>query len=199
MCVECGACIKSGICSEEAFVQKELHWPRSLRAAFSDPLVYHKTTSICGRGTTEVKTNDVSNRIGQGEVGIVIEVGRPCVSTSFYELEKLTTILVHQVTLAKNNPVTHLLNITTGRFKESEILEERVLSAIIECKTKIEKLVDVLKELRKISDNLETVFSLGLISRYEQGEKELVKLLEDEGFTYRINGKVNIGLGRPKL
>ncbi len=31
-CVECGVCIRSGICKEGAFLREELPWPRILRA-----------------------------------------------------------------------------------------------------------------------------------------------------------------------
>lgn len=197
-CVECGACLKSGVCPVNAFYQQELEWPRILRAEFSDPLVYHKATKICGRGTSEVKTNDVSNRIGFGEVGVVIEVGRPCVSTDFNEIEKLTRVLCSVVKLAENNPVTHLLNVQTGLFKDRSIMSERVLSAIIECKVKNEELISVLDLLKKLADSLDTVFSLGLITRYGcDGEKPVAEMIKNAGIQVRQNGKVNVGLGRP--
>ena len=76
-CVECGVCARSGICQDGAFVREELVWPRILRAEFSDPTIPHKKTDIAGRGTAEMKTNDVSGRIKRGEVGVAVELGRP--------------------------------------------------------------------------------------------------------------------------
>ena len=38
-CVECGVCFRSRVCPVDAF-EEELHsWPRSIRAAFSNPLL----------------------------------------------------------------------------------------------------------------------------------------------------------------
>src|SRR5665647_387886 len=58
-CVECGTCQRAAPCPSDAFYRQPeaLEWPRSVRTAFSDPLVPHKETGIRGRGTEEVKTN----------------------------------------------------------------------------------------------------------------------------------------------
>ena len=72
------------VCPTAAFEPDELAWPRVVRRAFSDPRVPHESTGVEGRGTEEVKTNDVSGRVKVGEVGFTIEFGRPgvgvCVS-----------------------------------------------------------------------------------------------------------------------
>lgn len=65
------------ICPTSAFEPDELTWPRIVRRAFSDPRVPHESTGVVGRGTEEVKTNEVTQRIGVGEVGFTIEFGRP--------------------------------------------------------------------------------------------------------------------------
>jgi ferredoxin len=57
------------ICPTDAIVPQELTWPRIVRRAFSDPQVPHESTGIHGRGTAEVKTNDVTNRVNEGEAG----------------------------------------------------------------------------------------------------------------------------------
>jgi ferredoxin len=51
----------------------ELKWPRSIRAVFSDPSTVHPSTGVPGRGTDEIKSNDVTGRLRKGEVGLVIE------------------------------------------------------------------------------------------------------------------------------
>lgn len=66
LCVECGACLKSGVCKQEALYRPNLSWPRILRAQFSDPLIKHPSTEIMGRGTAEMKTNDVTGRFKEG-------------------------------------------------------------------------------------------------------------------------------------
>ena len=65
------------VCPTGAIEPDELAWPRIIRRAFSDPMVTHESTGVHGRGTEEVKTNDVSGRIKKGDVGIVVEFGTP--------------------------------------------------------------------------------------------------------------------------
>jgi hypothetical protein len=83
-----------------------------------------------GRGTAEMKTNDVTGRFLEGEVGFGIEMGRPGVSTSFKDVEKVTTVLAGKVVFESKNPVTSLIDVDTGRFKDQRVLEERALSEI---------------------------------------------------------------------
>jgi len=85
-CVECGVCLRIGICPADAIKKTELTWPRSVRSIYSDPLNIHKETGLAGRGTEESKTNDVTGRFRRGEFGIAIEVGRPGIGTSLIEL-----------------------------------------------------------------------------------------------------------------
>ena len=47
------------VCPTAAFEPDELTWPRVVRRAFSDPRVPHESTGVEGRGTEEVKTNDI--------------------------------------------------------------------------------------------------------------------------------------------
>ena len=51
------------VCPTAAFEPNELAWPRVVRRAFSDPRVPHESTGVEGRGTEEVKTNDISGRV----------------------------------------------------------------------------------------------------------------------------------------
>ena len=89
LCVECAACLKSGACVQRAIYQPTLKWPRILRSQFSDPLVRHPITGISGRGTAEMKTNDVTKRFIEGDIGFAIEIGRPGISTSFADVEQI--------------------------------------------------------------------------------------------------------------
>ena len=70
----------------DAIVPDELTWPRVVRRAFSDPQVPHESTGIHGRGTAEVKTNDVTNRDRAAEAGFVVEFGRPGVGARFRDI-----------------------------------------------------------------------------------------------------------------
>ncbi|MCC6292160.1 MAG: 4Fe-4S binding protein, partial [Bryobacterales bacterium] len=79
------------VCPTAAFQPEDLTWPRVVRRAFSDPRVPHESTGVEGRGTEEVKTNDVSGRVKVGEVGFTIEFGRPGVGVRFCDINKMTT------------------------------------------------------------------------------------------------------------
>lgn len=203
-CVECGVCYRSGACPVDAIVVERLEYPRSLRSFFSDPLTVHKETGIPGRGTAEMKTNDVSNRFTENLLGIALEVGRPGISSSFSEVEKLTKRLVAlknsgiPVEFEPDNPLTVLMDPETGELPE-EIKKERVLSAIIEMRIPYEHVKRVLEEVKEGAKEINTVFSLDFITRNIEGKKISEKLLEmirSAGFSPRPNGKTNVGLGR---
>ena len=78
------------VCPTDALTEPELSWPRVVRRAFSDPVVPHESTGVHGRGTEEVKTNDVTNRVGPGDAGFTIEFGRPTVGVRFWQIQEMT-------------------------------------------------------------------------------------------------------------
>jgi hypothetical protein len=78
-------------------------------------------------------------------------------------------------------------------------MNERVLSGIIEFELPVEKADAVLKEIIKVSNEIDTVFSLDVISYV--GEEEALPMLEimrQAGINPSPNGKNNMGLGRPE-
>jgi NAD-dependent dihydropyrimidine dehydrogenase PreA subunit len=198
-CVECGVCLRSGVCPSDAFEMPELTWPRTLRAEFSNPLTPHHSTKEGGRGTEEMKTNDVTGRFGRGATGISIEVGRPSLGARFRELEKVAMAIAGlNIEFEPQNPVTALMmDRRTGKIHE-DVLNEKVLSAIIEFKIENSRLKEALDVLKALSAQVGTVFSVGLISPVERdGSLSLVAMARACGFHVRPNGKVNVGLGRP--
>lgn len=198
-CVDCGVCLKSGVCPVDCIVFEPAPYPRSLRAVFSDPRATHKTTGILGRGTEEMKTNEVTGRFKRGWVGLGLEFGRPGIGTHFRDVNRMTQALAKLgVEFESKNPLTFLMeDVKTGKIKE-EVLNEKVLSAIIECLFPIEKLKDVLTAVKEVSKEVDTVFSVECINRAEpDGSYPLEKTLKDLGIPYYINGKQNVGLGRP--
>ncbi len=185
------------ICPTDAITPEELSWPRILRRAFSDPQVPHESTGIHGRGTAEVKTNDVTNRVKEGEAGFVIEFGRPGVGTRFRDIERVTQALAEMgVEFERNNPVTSLMTDRTRGLIRADIHQEKILSAIVEIKTTLELVPLILSKVRELSREVDTVVSIGVSTRCgSAGEEPLKKILEQEGYpTYR--GKTNLGLGR---
>ena len=128
------------VCPTAAFEPETLSWPRVVRRAFSDPRVPHESTGVEGRGTEEVKTNDVSGRVKVGEVGFTIEFGRPGVGVWFRDIQKMCWALADaEVSFEKKNPITSLMSdVATGTLRE-DILNEKVLSAIVEIKVPVER------------------------------------------------------------
>ena len=198
-CVECGVCARAGVCQDGAFVKEELPWPRVLRAEFSDPMIPHKKTDIAGRGTAEMKTNDVTGRVKGGEVGVAVELGRPGVGTRFTEVEKVSREIARlKIPLEEANPLSALIRDPGKGTFPPEVLQEKVLSAIVEFKVPFARLGEVLDALKRILPGLDTVASVSLIGCSEpDGRIPLEDFLTKNGIGFYPNGKVNIGLGRP--
>ena len=187
------------VCPTGALEPPELEYPRSLRADFSDPTVVHKGTGVGGRGTEEIKTNDVTGRLGRGEAGIVVELGRPGVGAHFRDVQTVAMSLAPLgAEFEPFNPVTQLMeDVETGRMRE-EILDEKVLSAIIEAKTRLERIPEFLGALEEVQSEIDTVFSVGVASRcLPDGSVPHQRWVEEAGYTLSPNGKTNLGLGRP--
>jgi len=198
-CVECGCCLRVGACEYEALWQPELEWPRILRAQFSNPGVSHPSTSIGGRGTDETKTNDVTGRYPRGYVGIAAELGRPGIGTTLEDMERVAqAILPLGVEFEQDNPTYPLFqDVTQGKLRD-DIRGEKVLSAILEFKTTVEKAPQVLKALDRVAREVDTVISVNIGSMLEpDGSLPADKVAREAGFEIRPNGKSNLGLGRP--
>lgn len=226
-CVECGACLRGmsteqlnptmvravrkvakfmrfrfepepDVCPTGAFEMNELKMPRLIRQIFSDPVVEHKSTGIKGRGTEEVKTNDVSLRVDTGEVGYTIEFGRPGVGVLFSDIEEMTkTLAASGVTFESNNPITHLMtDVTTGAIRP-DILQEKILSAIVEIKTNMDEVEKVLRIVEEVNKRIDTVTAVGISTRCDSDgeDKILAPRLEEMGIGYS-RAKTNMGLGK---
>ena len=199
-CVECGACFKrSGVCPVDAIYMPVLEWPRSIREPFSNPDAKHPSTTGQGRGTEEMKTNDVTGRYALGMAGIAIEMGRPGVATSFHDIQTVSMALAKfGVEFEPNNPLTALMVDKTAGKINPEVLNEKVLSAILEFKIVSDRLKEILIAVRDVSSQIDTVFSLDLISRVDSdGNMPNLAIAEEVGFFPRPNTKTNVGLGRP--
>jgi ferredoxin len=198
-CVECSVCLRSGCCPTEALYQPELVWPRTVRKNFSDPLKIHPETRIPGRGTEEMKTNEVTGRYRRGRYGMAFELGRPGVGTRFHDVQTVAQALAKLgIGFEENNPVTKLMvDRTTGRMNP-EVLNEKVLSAIVEFMIPADRLPEVLAVLDRVSREIDTVFSGDIITRVgEDGSVPYVEAIRERGRFLSINGKSNVGLGRP--
>jgi Pyruvate/2-oxoacid:ferredoxin oxidoreductase delta subunit len=193
-CVECGVCLRSGSCKVGAIWMPELEWPRAVRQAFSGVLVgynafakagvagYNRQGAGGGRGTAEMKTNDITGRFKDGEVGIA----------------KVTMAMAKlNVEFEPDNPLTALIDTETGRFMQRDIMKERCMSAIVELKVAQERAVEILEGLKEVAKEIDTVFSVDIINKCKDGKIPVLPTLEAAGIKVRFNGKTNIGLGRP--
>lgn len=192
-CVECGACIRFAtpedanptmvrlsrrifsflklrydqpidICPTSALVQPELEWPRVIRKVFSDPTAKHISTDVKGRGTEEIKTNDVTGRLKPGECGILIEFGRPNIGAYFYEVEMISSALapLRNVRFEEKNPITQLMTDRKKGLLHPEVLNEKVMSCILEVLVKTEDVPEVLSEVERVAADMKTVITLNI-------------------------------------
>jgi len=186
------------VCPTAAFEPDPLVWPRVVRRAFSDPRVPHESTGVEGRGTEEVKTNDISGRVKLGEVGMTIEFGRPGVGVWFYDIQKMCHALAQAgVAFEKKNPVNSLMSdVATGTLRE-DILNEKVLSAIVEIKARVERTEEIIRLVWEVEKQIDTVVALGIGARCESDGQERVvaPILQKLGYDL-VRAKTNIGIGR---
>ena len=185
------------VCPTAAITEQLLEWPRIVRRAFSDPIVPHESTGVHGRGTEEVKTNDVTHRVGAGEAGFTVEFGRPTIGVRFRQIQEMTHALAALgIEFEKRNPVTSLMSdLATGDIRE-DILNEKILSAIVEFKTPLERVPEVLRTVKSVAGRLDTVVAVGASARCDEaGQNALEDVLRREEFAF-VRGKTNLGLGR---
>lgn len=186
------------VCPTAAFEPDELTWPRVVRRAFSDPRVPHESTGVEGRGTEEVKTNDISGRVKPGEAGFTIEFGRPGVGVWMREIQLMCWALADAgVTFEKRNPITSLMSdVSTGTLRE-DILNEKLMSAIVEIKVPVERVEEIVRLVWDVEKRIDTVVALGVGTRCdENGEDNIVApILEKLGYSLH-RAKTNVGLGR---
>jgi hypothetical protein len=202
-CYECGTCLRSEICPVNAIEESPgvYDYPRALRKYFSDPTAPHALTGISGRGTEESKTNDVTNRVGPGQVGFAVEVGRPTVGMSLPDVQKIARALAQAGfnEIEPENPFNDMIrDHKTGDLKP-ELLTERVLSAIFETTIAPSRLGLALRTLKQVAREIDSVFVVDVITPVGPNlaiPGEILRIIETEGLTWRPNAKNNLGLGR---
>lgn len=199
-CLECHVCLRSKVCPVQAFEIEPLEYPRSLRSVFSDVLSPHKSTGVLGRGTEEMKTNDVTGRLKSGVLGVSVELGRPGLGTTFADLQTVAqAVSAIGVVFEESNPVAGLMIDKSRGLFAPEILNERVLSALLEFQIPQERLAELISALHAVEPRIDTVFSVGVSMRMPQGAcgNPLEDYCREHGIYCRPNGKTNVGLGRP--
>ena len=61
----------------------------------------------------------------------------------------------------------------------------------------MDKLPTILRVIEKADKEIDTVFSVGVVSRVMENDSiPVIKTLEQQGFEVKLNAKINIGLGK---
>ena len=117
------------------------------------------------------------------------------------DIQKITRAIaragVHKI--EPHNPIHSMIaDEATGDLKP-EMLGERVLSAIIEINVKRDELRGILRTLKEVAKEVDSVFCIDACTIVEPGLKipeEVLESIRAEGLTWRPNAKINMGLGR---
>ena len=82
-----------------------------------------------------------------------------------------------------------------GTIRE-DILNEKVLSAIVEMKTSVDRVEHFVDVIERVAPDLDTVVSLGVSSVCDAtGDNPIEAIMARRGYPI-IRGKTNLGLGR---
>ena len=186
------------VCPTSALEPQELVWPRVVRRAFSDPRVSHESTGVSGRGTEEVKTNDITGRVQPGDVGFTIEFGRPGVGVRFHEIQRMTQALAKAgIGFEAKNPITSLLSDPVAGTIREDVLNEKILSAIVEVKVPIARMDEIIRMVREVEKQVDTVIAIGVGARCDEEGQDPVVFSALERLGYKPErAKTNLGLGR---
>jgi NAD-dependent dihydropyrimidine dehydrogenase PreA subunit len=201
VCVECWVCYNNRVCPKDAIEPTPLDThDKTFKHVLSDPTVTSKGTGIPGRGTEEAKTNCVTGRYGREIYGVCVDMGRPGVGCTMRDVEKVAMALAptgFRFVGPEENPIATLMtDFKTGKFRD-DVLDLHVLSIIIEGSVKRSDIKPVLEALMNVSKEIDTVFSLGVVSMKIDDDEDLMKTLDECGIPRPTRGKVNVGLGRP--
>lgn len=194
-CTECENCIRAHACLLGALEPAQLEWPREFRALMSNPKKSFK--GVQGRGTEEMKTNDVTDRYKEGYIGLALEFGRPSVGAKVRDIQYVAQRLAeHKVEFEKMNPINSMIDPETGNMP-ADILDEFIISGILEIIIPIEKTEEILKVILDSAGHIDTVFSLDMVSRVDAQDRiPALEILDNMHLPYRANCKTNVGLGR---
>ena len=196
-CSECGTCLRANVCPEDAIREGKLSWPRVLREVFSNPLAEHESTGVPGRGSEGIKTNDTEGQYEEGFMGVFVELGRPVLGARFADAERVVKeFTAHRFPMVEGNPIAGLIADPETGALEPEILNEKAISILIEFVVPHTAVEDLMTILRKLSDEVTTVFNVSVALRAREGGLSPLSDLFGAGIQSLPNGKVNLGLAQ---
>jgi len=101
------------------------------------------------------------------------------------------------VPFEKRNPLTLLMSdLSTGALRE-DILDEKILSAIVEIKVPVDRTEEIVRLVHEVEKDIDSVVALGVGTRCDENGEEHVVAPILERLGYRLErAKTNTGLGR---
>jgi hypothetical protein len=101
------------------------------------------------------------------------------------------------VPFEKKNPLTFLMSdVSTGTLKP-DILDEKVLSAIVEIRVAVDRTEEIIRLVHEVEKDIDSVVALGVGTRCDENGEEHVVAPILERLGYRLErAKTNTGLGR---
>lgn len=202
VCVECWVCYRNRVCPRDCFEPTPLATEAEIfKHVLSDPTETSQGTGIPGRGTEESKTNDVTGRFGRDVYGIAIDMGRPALGTYLRDVEKVAMAAAAAGVRFAGPSETPLASFMTdpvsGKLRD-DMLDVHVQSIIIEGTCRRDQIDRVLEALLEVEKEIDTVFSLGVVSMLiGDDDQPLMTALDRHGLPRPTRGKVNVGLGQP--
>ena len=194
-CAECGVCWRSRVCPEDAIKPGRLQWPRLLREVYSNPLAEHESTGVPGRGTEGIKTNDAKTRYRRGFMGVFVELGRPVLGARFRDVERVVMrFRARGYEVISGNPVCELIADPSTGALDPEVLDEKVISALVEFVLPEAAASELLKIARELSGEVDTVFNVSVALRANSDVSSPFTSLFGPDVSSLPSGKVNIGL-----
>ncbi len=194
-CVECFNCYRNEICPVYAITPSQLEWPRSIRRTLSDPQTLHSDSNLPIRVADEEGSTQ-SN--APGLVWVAIEVGRPNLGTRLLDAEKVAMgVAGGGMRFNPESPLAGLmLDRQTGKMKE-DVLNERVLTAVLEGTVSHEKLEGFLNSLEETGHQIATVMSVSLsVPVSEEPSLRMGEILKAKKIEVSRIGKIDLGLER---
>ena len=95
------------------------------------------------------------------------------------------------------NPISHMMTDKSTGHPRADILDGKILSAIVEMKTTLDQVEAVLGVVEEVNRRIDTVTAVGISTRCDDNGEEtrLAEVLEDLGYGVE-RAKTNMGLGR---
>ena len=124
-----------------------------------------------------------------------VELGRPVLGARFYDVEKAVQLFTsYGYRPVKENPVSELIRDPASGLLRKEILNEKVISCVLEFVLPRKESANLLKISGELGNRVDTVFNVCVALRADdQGESPFYRIFPPDVFCLP-QAKVNIGI-----